>query len=100
MPWVKNGIKPVCKVHKSDERINIQPLFDDDMNLVKKYKVNVYDKNIHEEWILDKQVEGNINHLLIGQKLYSLCGLDVLLPLNMDFNSPSCGRCYEVEVSP
>jgi len=96
MAWVKYGIKPICRVYRTGEKIDIQPFFNRNMNLRKKYKVNIYDKNIHDKWILDEQVEGDTNYLLIGKQLYFLQDLDILMPLNMDFNSPDCHRCYEV----
>ena len=96
MEWDIRGIKPVCRVYKSDEKINIKPLFNRNMNLIKKYKVNIYEKNVDDKWALQMRVDGDINHLLIDKKLYFLSGLDVLIPLNMDFNNSNCERCYQI----
>lgn len=76
-------------------------LFDDLGNPRRAFEIQIYDKNSLGEW---NQVEtvctnGSIfyavpdaNGTLVP---YHRCN-DTLLPLNTDFNSPSCGRCYVV----
>lgn len=76
-------------------------LYDEFGNPRKAFEIKIYDKNSLGEWHMTETActNGSVFYALpdTNGKLVPYHRVnDTLLPLNTDFNSPSCGRCYEV----
>jgi hypothetical protein len=64
-------------------------------NLIKKFEVVVYFKNSDGEWVEDRRFESGRSYYIVDGQLYNKC-CKSLLPLNMDFDSETCGACYQI----
>ena len=76
-------------------------LFDDFGNDRHLYEIEVFDKFSDGSWRkVETKLSDRSNNIVLEdenkeKKLYFRSG-DSLIPLNMDFDSPSCHRCYQV----
>lgn len=76
-------------------------LFDELGNDRHAFEVKVYEKNALGRWNLAESSNTLGRHYVVlpdsngDQQLYSRAG-DTLIPLNSDFNDPTCGRCYVI----
>lgn len=95
--YIKASYWP-CKIHPTGEEVNIASAFNENLTYKTRYKVNIFEKYSSNQWVLEKQVDGDSKHFLFEGKLYDLLDNKTLLPLNMDFDSETCGRCYQVEL--
>ena len=74
-----------------------QSLYDDLGNRISIPLVEYYEKNSNGEWVKRREAEEKSNCFVIDGKLYERFVVDdSLMPLNMDFNSPTCHTCYKV----
>lgn len=74
-----------------------QSLYDDLGNRISIPLVEYYEKSSNGEWKKMREAEEKSNCFIIDGKLYEwFVGDDSLMPLNMDFNSPTCHACYKV----
>ena len=72
-------------------------LYDEFGNRISIPLVEYYEKNSKGEWIKRRETEEKSNNFVINGQLYEwYVGDDSLMPLNMDFNSPTCHACYKV----
>ena len=80
-----------------DMRDHKKELFDEYGNRHSIPIVEYYEKNSRGEWVKSREAEEKHNNFVIGGQLYQwYVGDDCLMPLNMDFDSKSCGACYKV----
>lgn len=74
-----------------------QSLYDDLGNRISIPLVEYYEKNSNGEWVKRREAEEKSKCFVIDGKLYEwFVGDDSLMPLNMDFNSPTCHACHKV----
>lgn len=64
-------------------------------NVIKQFKVIRYEKYSNGEWKEEKKIDSGRSYFIIDEQLYSRCD-DSLLPMNMDFDSKTCGACYQI----
>ncbi|MFB0831526.1 hypothetical protein ACEU2D_18225 [Brevibacillus laterosporus] len=70
--------------------------FEDEFgNLKEEFEVIVYNKLANDEWVEDRRFTSGRSHFLIDGQLYYKVGSS-LISLNMDFESETCGACYQV----
>lgn len=66
---------------------------------LKRYIIDVYEKRANGEWVLDHQEDSDLGHFdVIGDKViywHNKSENDFSYS-NMDFNSPTCGRCFRI----
>ncbi len=80
---------------KKLENINFSKFEDEFGNLKEEFDVIVYTKLSNGEWVEDKKTTSGRSYYIEDNRLYYRSG-DTLLPLNMDFNSKTCGACYQI----
>lgn len=56
------------------------------------YNIEQYEKNADDKWILRETFP---TEFVLNGKIYFSCN-EHLIPLNMDFDSPTCGACYRI----
>ena len=70
--------------------------YDEFGNRTNNYIVEKYYKNGNNDWILEETIKTNAGrYFVVDGKPYFECN-GSLLPLNVDFESESCGVCYKV----
>lgn len=64
-------------------------------NLIKEFEVIIYNKYADGEWVEERRVKSSRNYYIVDGHLYNRYN-NSLLPLNMDFDSSTCGACYQI----
>lgn len=75
--------------------VNFKQFEDDFGNLTQEYEIIKYDKRLNGEWIEDERFNSSRNYYIIDGKIYHRID-NSLFPCNMDFDSATCGACYQI----
>ncbi|MCC0764780.1 hypothetical protein IR151_17440 [Clostridioides sp. ES-S-0006-03] len=75
--------------------VNFKQFEDNFGNLIQEYEIIKYHKNSNGEWIEDRRFNSSRNYYIVNNNLYHRIN-DSLFLCNMDFNSSTCGACYQI----
>lgn len=83
------------KAKGNAQRIDWNALEDEHGNLKEEYEIVRYEKRTGGEWVEMERRDSGRQHVVIDDSIFFCVG-DALIELNMDFDSPDCGACYQV----
>jgi hypothetical protein len=77
------------------ENVNFRKFEDEFDNLLHEFEVVKYEKMANDEWVEHSRFESGRSEYIVDGQLYFRLD-NALISLNMDFNSPTCGACYQI----
>lgn len=80
---------------KNLDQVNFKKFEDEFGNLKNEFEVIQYEKYSDGQWVEVKRFESGRGHYILDDQLYFRLDY-TLIPLNMDFNSETCGACYKI----